>query len=183
MKILFLAAAFLIVNTSYVSAQKGSEPAPKVSYIEEVQSLGAVSGQGLACNASKYHTFELLARAILISKAPSDFVQAQGMQAYNDFKANAFISKMRDGMVDCSEIAAAFDSQPIFKSVLYGDGTLKMPDGKIITPRHTYDATLVYKKDLQARQKYIEMYNKKMEKIRRDPAFQKALLERQRQDL
>ena len=49
------------------------------SYIEEMQSLGAVAGQGLACQAQKYDTFELLARAIMVSKASSDAVQAEGM--------------------------------------------------------------------------------------------------------
>ena len=38
----------------------------QMSYLDEVRALGAVSGQGLACGASKYDSFELLARAILI---------------------------------------------------------------------------------------------------------------------
>lgn len=173
-KFLFLVSVMIVTS--------GTVKAQAVSYMEEVQSLGAVSGQGLACEASKYHTFELLARAILISKAPSDSVQAQGMKAFNEYKANAFISKMRDGMADCGEIAAAFDKQPIFKATLYGDGTIKMPDGKIVKPRKAYDATLVYKKDPQARKKYIETYQKKIDKIHRDPAYQKALRERQLQD-
>ncbi len=152
------------------------------SYIEEMQSLGAVAGQGLACQAQKYDTFELLARAIMVSKASSDAVQAEGMKAYNEYKANAFVSKMRDGFNDCSSIAAAFNEQPIFKAVLYGNGTIKMPDGKIITPRHEYDATLVYKKDPNARQKYIKRYQEQTKKIHNDPAYQKALRERQMQD-
>ena len=153
-----------------------------VSYIEEMQSLGAVSGQGLACQAQRYDTFELLARAIMISKASSDTEQEQGMQAYNEYKVNAFISKMKDGFADCKNIASAFDKQAIFKATLYGDGTIKMPDGTIITPRHAYDATLVYKKDPNARKKYIEQYQKQMQKIHNDPAYQKALRERQMQD-
>lgn len=170
---LFTAAAWLSA-VSVCAADTG--------YIEEVQSLGAVSGQGLACDASKYHTFELLARAIMISKAPSDAEQAQGMRAYNEYKVNAFISKIKDGFAGCREIAAAFDRQKIFKSTLYGDGTIKMPDGKIVTPRQPYDATLVYEKDPGARQKYIDLYSKKIEKIHQDPAFKKALRERQMQE-
>ena len=39
-----------------------------MSYIDEVKALGAVAGQGLACGASRYDTYELLARAILIGQ-------------------------------------------------------------------------------------------------------------------
>lgn len=160
----------------------GTAHAEGVSYIEEMQSLGAVSGQGLACEAKKYDTFELLARAIMISKASSDAEQEKGMQAYNEYKANAFISKMKDGFADCKNIANAFDKQGIFKATLYGNGTIKMPDGTIIKPRHAYDATLVYKKEPNARKKYIDMYQKQTKKIHSDPAYQKALRERQMQD-
>lgn len=40
-----------------------------------------------------------------------------------------------------------FDNQDIFKATLYRDGTIKMPDGTLVTPRQPYDATLVYNKD------------------------------------
>mgnify|MGYP004557744347 CR=1 FL=1 len=134
-----LAASAIISSTSFAQ----EEP----SYIEEMQGLGIVAGQGLACNASKYDTFELLARAYLISKASSNEVQAQGMREYNSAKVNTYVSKQMDGFFECGQIRRDFDNQLIFKSTLYGDGTIKTPDGKIITPRQPYDATLIYKKD------------------------------------
>lgn len=173
MKRCVLLALFLFSTSAF---------AQEVHYLEEVQSLGAVAGQGLACNASKYDSFELLARAIMISKAPSDADQAKAMQAYNEYKAMAFISKMRDGLMHCAEINKAFNKQAIFKATLYGDGTLKMPDGKLITPRRAYDATLIYQKDPNARQKYMKFYQEKMHKTHADPLFQKALHERMAQD-
>ena len=175
MKKTALTALSLVLFAFAASAQEAT-------YLEEVQSLGAVAGQGLACNASKYDNFELLARAIMVSKAPSDAAQAEGMQAYNEYKAMAFISKMRDGLADCKAINQAFDKQSIFRATLYGDGTIKMPDGKIITPRKPYDATLIYQKDPEMRQKYIDYYQKKMDKMHADPAYQKALRERMAQD-
>ncbi len=160
----------------------GTASAQQISYIEEMQSLGAVSGQGLACQASKYDTFELLARAIMISKASSDAEQAKGMEAYNEYKVNAFISKVKDNFADCRSIADIFDKQTIFKATLYGNGTIKMPDGSIITPRHAYDATLVYKKDPQAREKYIKLYNEQIRKIHNNPVYQKALRDLQKKE-
>ena len=131
-----------------------------MSYIDEVKALGAVAGQGLACGASRYDTYELLARAILIGKAANDAEQAQGMYAYNEAKANVYLSKQMDGMYDCQEINARFDNQKIFEATLYADGTIKMPDGEIIKPRQAYDASVIYKKDSKARTNAQKIYNK-----------------------
>ena len=92
------------------------------------------------------------------------------------------MSKIQDGFYNCRSIALAFDKQKIFNMVLYGDGTIKMPDGSIVTPRNAYDPTLVYKKDENARQKYIAMYQEQVNKRDNDPAFKKALRDRQIRD-
>lgn len=76
----------------------------QMPYLDEVKALGAVAGQGMACGASKYGTFELLARAILISKAPSDKMQSEAVYTYNEAKANAYISKQMDGFFECDVI-------------------------------------------------------------------------------
>lgn len=138
MKKLFLIMSLCLMPT-FVSAQ--------MPYIEEVKALGAVAGQGLACGSTKYGTFEMLARAIMLSKSPSDQIQNEGIYTYNEAKANSYISKQMDGFYECQTIIQRFDAQDIFKAVLYGDGTIKMPDGQIITPRTPYDATLLYNKD------------------------------------
>lgn len=121
----------------------------QMPYMDEVKALGAVAGQGLACGSAKYDTFELLARAILVTKAPTDKLQSEAVYTYNEAKANAFISKQMDGFFECDAINRRFDRQEIFKATLYRDGSIKMPDGNIITPRKPYDATLVYNKDIE----------------------------------
>lgn len=128
--------------------------------MEEAKALGAVSGQGLACNSTKYDNFELLARAIILSKSPSEVMQEKALYTYNEAKVNAYFSKQMDGFFECSSINNSFDNQDIFKSTLYADGTIKMPDGSIITPRRPYDATKIYKKDDQARKKLQAIYDK-----------------------
>ena len=131
----------------------------QMAYLDEVRALGAVAGQGLACGASKYGTFEMLAMAILISKAPNDSLQAQAMYAYNEEKADAYLSKQYDGLFECAEINRRFDNQGIFQATLYGDGTIKMPDGQIVTPRQPYDARQIYQPDEQAREKAQAIYD------------------------
>lgn len=142
-----------LISVNYAYAQT------KVSYYEEVKALGIIAGQGMACNASKYDTYEMLARAILITKASSDSMQAKGMEIYNEEKANTFISKQFDGFYDCAVIANRFNNQDIFNMTLYADGTIRMPDGQIFTPRNPYDVTLVYKKD-NAKAKAQTIYDK-----------------------
>lgn len=175
----FCLRCFCAVVAGFLCADRAA--AQEATYLEEVQALGSISGQGLACDATKYQTFELLARAIMISKAASDGVQEQGMKAYNDYKARSFISVVKDGFRDCDSIVRRFDKQQIFKSTLYGDGTIKMPDGKIITPRHPYDATKVYEKDPNARENYLNMYHARLKKVTSDPKVQRALREKQLQ--
>ncbi len=166
---LFLGAFLCISNAD----------ARKISYIEEVGVLGTFSGNGLACNASKYHTYEMLARTILITKAKSDKEELAGIKAYNEQKVNAFLSKIQDNFYECPSIAREFDRQKIFKMVIYGDGTIKMPDGSVISPRVSYDPTRVYVKDENERQKYLEMHKKIMREKYNDPVLKKAIRERQ----
>jgi hypothetical protein len=65
-----------------------------------------------------------------------------------------------DGFFDCPSIARRFDRQDIFKAVLYGDGTIKMPDGRIFNPRQAYDAATLFKKDENAQTEAQAIYNK-----------------------
>ena len=100
MKKIVLAVLVLLLNAA---TARSAEP-----YLEEVKALGIVSGQGLACGASKFDTFEMLARAILITKASSDRQQAEGMRVYNEAKADAYISKQMDGFFECAQINRRF---------------------------------------------------------------------------
>ncbi len=151
MKRIVCALFFVLCSIVPVRAQ--------MPYMEEVRALGAIAGQGLACGASKYDTFELLARAILLTKSPSDKLQNDAIYAYSEEKANVYMSKEMDGFFECAQINKRFDNQDIFKAVLYADGTIKMPDGKILTPRKPYDASLIYKKNSTNLEKARAIYN------------------------
>ena len=150
----FLILAFCLISF-IANAQNSITPA----YIEEMKSLGYVSGTGLACGAARYSTFEMLARAILITKAVSDQNQEEGMRAYNSSKADAFLAKQSDGLYNCNELNARFNNQKIFKTILYADGTIKMYDGKVYRPRHPYDATMLKDDENQNRKQALKIYN------------------------
>ena len=131
----------------------------QMPYMEEAKALGIIAGQGLACEASKYKTFELLARAIILTKSPSDIQQNAALKAYLEKKADVFVSKQLDNFADCANIAQRFDNQQIFQATLYTDGTLKMPDGQILTPRKPYDASAIYDFKAQDLQHANAIYN------------------------
>lgn len=155
MKKIFICLIFtlLCIKTGYASYDNPS-------YEEEMFLLGRVAGQGLACKSQKYHQFELLARAMIVSKAPNDEIQNKGMVEYNTGKANAFIEAEDSNFADCADILPSFENQPIFKNVLYSDGRIKMYDGTIITPRKPYNAAKLYVKDREAFIKADAAYKK-----------------------
>lgn len=169
----FLSILFLgVFSVFQVQAQEivALEEDGPVSYMDEVKALGAVAGQGLACNSTRIDTFEMIARVILITKARSNAEQAAGMRAYNEEKANAYISKQLDGFYECSQIVRRFDNQAIFDAKIYADGTIQMPDGALYTPRAPYDATAVNREDKaqvqQAKEIYQNAGKRKIGKVR-----------------
>lgn len=139
----------------------------QMSYVDEARALGAVAGQGLACGSAKYDTFELLARAIILTKSPSDSLQDKALRVFTEEKADVFVAKQLDNFADCAQIVSRFDAQDIFKATLYADGTIKMPDGQILTPRKPYDASLIYDRESNVRQRAAAIYNRDVSKVQK----------------
>lgn len=151
MKKILLILVSLLVATP-VNAQ--------MAYEEEARALGIVAGQGMACGSAKYDTFELLARAIILTKSPSDALQNKALKIFTEEKADVFVTHQLNNFAGCDDVVRRFDNQDIFKITLYGDGTLKMADGQILTPRVPYDATKIYDKNLNVRQRASAIYGK-----------------------
>ena len=147
----------LMLNVFFVAAQAANR---SVSYSEVVYGLGSVAGQGLACQATKYDEYELLARAIMIGKAKDAQQQKEGIEQYNTGKVEAFMAIEDENFASCDEINTEFNSQKIFKSTLYSDGRIKLYDGTMITPRKTYNAARLYEKDPEAFAKADAAYKK-----------------------
>lgn len=161
-KLLLLTVLFFCFAKTGAAADKG------VSYAEEMYMLGAISGEGLACKSQKYHQFELLARAILVGKAANSAVQEEGLRRFSEGKVNAFINAKESNFANCPEIIKSFESQKIFKSVLYSDGRIKLYDGTLITPRQPYDASKLYVKDREAFLKMDALYQKSLAEVQKN---------------
>ena len=152
-KLCFLAAAIFFCAAEAWAAKP-------ISYIDEIRQLGYVAGQGLACRARKYHQYELLARALLVTKASSDKEQQEAMVAYNEAKITSMSAVFAKDYEGCDNIVHEFNRQKIFSSVLYADGKIKLYDGTMLTPRKFYDASSLYKKDPKVYDKAYATYKK-----------------------
>ena len=135
-----------------------AQAAKQPTYLEEANALGSIAGQGLACRAKKYHKFELIARAIVVSRAKSDKMQQDGLRAFTEGKVNAFMDIEREKFSNCDEVVYAFNRQKIFETTLYRNGKVKLPDGTMIIPRKAYDVSKLYQRDPQAFNKADETY-------------------------
>ena len=155
----YIIASLMLLVASFSPAE--------ADYLEDVKNLGYISGEGVACNARHYSAYETVARAFLISSAKSDEEQARGMYTYNEAKARAYMRISRSGYFNCDEINERFDKQEIFKTKLYKNGTLKMPDGKVIKPRVAYDASKVYDRSYNERAHLEEHFDNILAKKRK----------------
>lgn len=163
--------AFALANGSSAQAQ----------YLEDLEALGYVSGEGLACGAKRYKAYELISRAFLVSSAKSDAEQKEGMYKYNEAKAEGYLSKRNSGLLGCDEVRRRFDRQKIFNTKVYRNGTLKMPDGKIIKPRYKYDPNTLYDRQSDEKEHMDEHYDKIMAKKKKQ-AKEQGIYDKIRQE-
>lgn len=159
---------FIAFTAVFFSLVQAAYSANKPDYFEEVYALGTISGLGLACKSQKYHQYELLARAIVVSKAANDQMQEDGMQRFNAGKTETFMKMEASNFADCDIIRQEFDNQKIFQSTLYSDGKIKMYDGTLITPRKPYKASSLYEKDREAFIKADAAYKKSVASARKN---------------
>ena len=150
----------ILLTILFCGAIADAASAKELTYLEEMQQLGDVAGQGLACRARKYQKYELLARALLVTKSPSDNLQQQAMRVYNEAKISAMTAIYETDYAGCDKIVYSFNRQKIFQTILYADGKIKLYDGTMLTPRKLYDASSLYKNDPQVYDKALATYKK-----------------------
>lgn len=104
--------------------------------MSEAQLLGITAGTALACNAgAKLDDFELIANRYIANQALNDAAEKRGYREYAQEKFNTYQEQKKNPQLTCAEVLDSFNSLPIFKTVVYADGSIKTPDGKIIKAR------------------------------------------------
>lgn len=121
--------------------------------INENEQLGMMAGLALACNAGgKLDDYELIASRLLANTAQTDLEEKKAVRQYAEAKFRAYKEQKETPQAGCGEILESFSNLPIFKSVVYADGTIKTPDGKVLKPRPGAKKPVSKKKPIAASQ-------------------------------
>ena len=78
--------------------------------------------------------FELIASRIIANKALTPEAEKEGYEEYAVSKFNAYNMQRKNPQASCGEVLDSFSRLPIFKSVVYADGGVKMYDGSYLKP-------------------------------------------------
>ena len=111
----------------------------KLSVLEEAAQLGTIAGIAEACGAQKeLENYELIAARLIANKSASVEAEKAGYRRYAEEKLRAKRDHKGSPKLTCGEILNRFRKMPIFKSVVYKDGSLKFYDGTYYPARGMY---------------------------------------------
>ncbi len=130
MKKILLCVTTLLFATSVMAQSR------TLNNMTEAQLLGITAGTALACNAgAKLDDFELIANRYIANQAVNDTAEMKGYREYGEEKFKTYNEQKKNPQLTCAEVLASFNRLPIFKTVVYADGSIKTPEGKIIKAR------------------------------------------------
>lgn len=101
-----------------------------------VEQLGITAGVALACNVDteQLKNYEMIASRIIANPIKTEKEEKKALHQYAQAKLKAFKEQKQKSVMNCKDVTKRFEKQEIFKSVVYRDGTIKMPDGRVIKP-------------------------------------------------
>ena len=104
--------------------------AQNVDKLSEAEQLGITAGLAMACGATqKLEDFELIASRLLANKAASEEIEKQQDRVYIQAKWEALTRQKKGDQSACPDILEQFNQLPLFNSIVYSDGSVKLPDG------------------------------------------------------
>ena len=103
--------------------------------LSELQQLGITAGVAQACGVGeKLKNFELIANRIIANPTATVEEEKKQLKEFAAYKLAAYNEQKRQPALSCQEVVRRFNDLPIFQSIIYADGTIKLPDGRIIKP-------------------------------------------------
>lgn len=131
-KMIFVAGFVAYFLASPVRAQSDTT----LNGVGDASQLGMMAGLALACDGgAKLDDYELIAARILSNQAPTKADEKKAAKEFAEAKFTAFQKQKQAPEATCGEVLESFNHLPIFKSVVYADGSVKLPDGKFLKPR------------------------------------------------
>ena len=104
--------------------------------VPETEQLGLSAGVALACGVDRdqLKNYEMIASRLIVNPLKTDVAEKEALNAYAKAKLKAFKEQKQRNLIPCADVLKRFENQEIFKAVVYRDGTVKMPNGKVIKP-------------------------------------------------
>ena len=113
--------------------------AAQLSVLDEAAQLGTMAGLAQACGSTKkLENYELIAARLIANKSKSVEAEQFGYRRYAEEKLNAARTHLKSPKMSCNEIIKRFEKMPIFKSIVYKDGSLKFYDGTFYPAKGMY---------------------------------------------
>lgn len=105
--------------------------------LSDAEKAAILAGAAQACHADedKLINYEVIISRVLVNPTSSEAEETAVLTAYARKKFQVYNEQKAAPEMDCSEVLHRFDNLEIFKSVVFEDGTVKLPDGKIIKPK------------------------------------------------
>ena len=113
--------------------------AAKLSLLDEAVQLGTIAGLAEACGETKkLETYELISARLIANKSNSEEQEMEGYRRYAAERLRASREHKRSPKLTCGEILNRFQKLPLFKSIVYKDGSLKFYDGTYYPAKGMY---------------------------------------------
>ena len=113
--------------------------AANLSLLDEAAQLGTIAGLAEACGENKkVQDYELIAARLIANKSNSEEQEMEGYRRYAAEKLRAKKEHQKSPKLTCGEILNRFQKLPLFKSVVYKDGSLKFYDGTYYPAKGMY---------------------------------------------
>ena len=128
--LLFCATTVLLFNLSVYADVRTAKG------LSETEQFGLSAGVALACGVDRdqLKNYEMIASRLIVNPLNTDAAEREALNVYAKAKLKAFTEQKQRNLIPCSEVLKRFENQEIFKAVVYRDGTLKMPNGRVIKP-------------------------------------------------
>lgn len=135
--VLFCFGLMLIMPLEGMAA---SRTAKGVSLTEQ---LGISAGVALACqvDTDQLKNYEMIASRIIANPLKTEKEEKEALNVYAKAKLKAFQEQKKKTLMRCGEVLKRFEKQDIFKSVIYRDGTIKMPNGQVVKPQRPFKSS------------------------------------------
>ena len=104
--------------------------AQNIQKMSDAEQLGMMAGFASACGATnKLDDFELISSRLIANAATTEQAEKQQIRVYMQAKFEAIQRQKNEAPLSCSEILESFNKLPLFNSIVYRDGSVKLPDG------------------------------------------------------